>query len=170
MDTETLDRLLMDRALGSLPADTDALLVAYLDYDKAAGARAREFAAAAAAARRLFQQPLPTALPPFPAANIRNVEQAQRRVRALRYIASMAAVLVVGIGLGLVFPHAPAIETPAPLITVVATTPVVAAHEPEAGFWSTQRLYANVRRAARPETTHLIWNSTTALPRLGEQL
>lgn len=170
MDRETLDRLLMDQALGALPADTAALLAAYLAHDPAAAGRAREFAAAATAARQLFRQPLATVLPPFPGGNIRNVEQAQRRVRALRYVASMAAVLVVGIGLGLVFPRGPATEAPAPRVTIVPTAPVAEGREPEQGFWSTQRLYASALRSPRADTPHFIWDSTTSLPRLGEQL
>ena len=168
MDRETLDRLLMDEALGALPADVASLLAAYLERDPAGAARAREFAAAASAARRVFQQPLPTLLPPFPGREFRNVEQAQRRVRALRYVASMAAVLVVGIGLGLVFPRGPAVE-PTPRIVLPPPGPVVAADEPEPGFWSTQRLYENARRTQRVETPPLIWDSTTSLPRPGEQ-
>jgi hypothetical protein len=170
MDSETLDRLLMDQALGALPLDVDMLLAAYLDHDAAAAARAREFAAATMAARRLLRQPTPTRLPPFPAADIHNVEQTQRRVHALGYVASMAAVLVVGIGLGLVFPRSPTRATPAPLITLASAAPIVAAHEAEAGFWSTQRLYENARQVRRADTPRLIWDSTTSLPRLGDRL
>jgi hypothetical protein len=166
---ETLDRLLMDRALGALPPDVEALLDAYLEHDAAGAARAREFGAAAMAARRLLQQPLPTPLPPFPATSIRDVARAQTRVRALGHVASMAAVLVVGIGLGLVFPHGRTLEAPGPRFTIVAPAPVITA-EPAPGFWSTARLYASARRSSRTETAPVIWDSTTSLPRSGDQL
>jgi anti-sigma factor RsiW len=182
MDIDTLDRLLMDRALGALPPDTDALLAAYLNHDVAAAARAQEYEAVAAAARRLVQTPAPPALPPFSTLRIREIEEARRRVRALRYVAGIAAAFVVGIGLGIGFPRGPSLRASAqpesvapvkqtsaiPRALRLASTPEPA--PPELGLWSMQRLYDNARQARHSESVRLIWDSAVSLPKPGGRL
>jgi hypothetical protein len=168
MDDKTLHRLLMDRALGALPADAAALLSAYLAHAPAAAARARQFEAAAAAARRALQQPTPE-LPAFPTARLLALETARRRLRVLRYAAGLAAMLVIGIGLGFsvaareksggVGPR----PSPIPLPLREAGQLSV----PHGTFWSTIQMYENARLARREDTTHWIWDSAVSPPRPG---
>jgi anti-sigma factor RsiW len=168
MDSETLDRLLMDRALGALAADTDALLARYLEHDGAAAARAREFATAATAARLVLAKAAPAGLPPFPALRVQKVEQARQRLWALRYVAGIAAALIVGLGLGIGFSagrgHGPdSAMAPAPRLASAgpARTP--------RDFWSMQRLYDDARGARRSESIRLIWDSAVSLPKRGDE-
>jgi anti-sigma factor RsiW len=182
MDTETLDRLLMDRALGALPPDADALLAAYLGCDAAAATRAQEFDVAATAARRLFQEPVPSVLPPFPALGIHKVEQARQRVHVLRQGVGIAAALVVGIGLGVSFPRGLALGptrmqpgTSGPTesrATIARETALASAGEagPQFGMWSTQRYYENTRQTRPSAAVRLVWDSTVSLPRRGDEL
>jgi anti-sigma factor RsiW len=170
MDTQTLDRLLMDRALGALPPDTDALLTACLDQDNAAAARAREFDAAATAARRLFQRPAPTGLPPFPALRIHKVKQVRQRLQVVRHAASLAAALVVGLGLGIGFSSGRAPRATEPTATISYEPRWALAAAPgraQRNFWSTQRLYNDAREARRSDSVRLIWDSAVSLPKRG---
>lgn len=170
MNTETLDRLLMDRALGALPRDADALLAAYLDHDSASATRAREFNAAATAARRLFQQPASAGLPPFPALRIHELEQARQRLRILRHVAGLAAALVVGLGLGIGFSSGRAPRAAEPTATLSHEprwASAAAPGRPQQGFWSTQRLYNDARDARRSDSVRVIWDSAVSLPKPG---
>ena len=170
MNTETLDRLLMDRALGALPPDADALLAAYLDHDSASATRAQEFDAAAAAARRLFQQPASAGLPAFPALRIHKVEQARQRLRIVRHAAGLAAALVLGLGLGIGFSSG-GVQVSSEEAATVSHEPrwasAAAPGRPQPGFWSTQRLYHDAHEARRSESVRVIWDSAVSLPKPG---
>ncbi len=174
MDAETLERLLMDRALGALSPDADALLTAYLEHDAEATERSREFAAAATSARHVLRRAAPATLPPFPAAGVQQLEQARRRLVWVRNAASMAAALVIGVGLGAwltkQMPADGRTDVKPVVVEFVAKLPV-AEPEPAANrFWSTQRLYEQARRTKRVEAARVIWDSPVLKPRLRGEL
>ena len=181
MDVDGLERLLMDRALGGLSPDVEALLTAYLAPNTDAAARGREFDAAASAARHVLRgAETPTllgrgqgegrlSLPAFPAAQIRSLERTRRQLLVVRNVASLAAAVIVGVGLGVAFFRGPATATKTirPPVTFAST----AGHAtPHGEFWSAQRLYEQSRRTKHPDSTRLIWDSAISAPRLGEEL
>lgn len=172
MDPETLERLLMDRALGSLPPDAEALLEAYLSHDAAAAERAREFVEASDAARQVLRSTEAASLPPFPVTQVLKLERARRGIRWLRNTAGIAATLVVGIGLGAWFTpastRAPIGPAPTPTEVVARPTASFGTESHSAGFWSVSRLAQVVHRSESTEgTKRLIWDSPIARPRLG---
>ena len=171
MNAETLERLLMDRALDGLSPDVEGLLAAYLERDVEAAARGREFSTAAATARQVLASGTGVSLPPFPAARIRKLEQSRRQLRWVRNIAGVAASLLIGIGLGAAFSGQRALVpggADTRLIVSDGVIQTVARAEPSAdGFWSAQRLYEQ-RRATKPAASvRLIWDSPVSKPRLG---
>jgi hypothetical protein len=169
MEVEILERLLMDRALGGLSPDVEALLAAHLAHNAGAAGRAREFEAAAIAARQVLNSGGPLALPHFPAAQIRGLERTRRQLVLVRNVAGIAASVIVGIGLGVAFFRGPAArpETVPTPIAIVATAGPAA---PRGEFWSAQRLYEKSRRTEHPDAVRLIWDSAVSTPRLGVEL
>ena len=169
MDSETLDRLLMDRALGGLPPDVEALLAAYLEQTPTAAARATDYTAAADAARQVLRSDRPATPPPFPALRLHQIAEARRRLRLVRHVAGLAAALVFGVGLGagLLRTSAPA-DRPAP---PAAVERVPIDQRPIANdFWSTTRLYERTRQVRPVHSTRLLWDSAVNRPRLGGEL
>lgn len=167
MDAETLERLLMDRALGGLAPDVDALLDAYLAQDPSAAERAREFTAAAAAARAVLGAHGREALPPFPGPRLAALEAARRRLRIVRNVTSLAAVLIIGIGLGIGLARdarrAPRPDTrPARLVLATVERPMR-----NTSMWSKQRLIERARRTHSDADLKLIWESAVDRPHLG---
>jgi anti-sigma factor RsiW len=169
VDPETLDRLLMDRALGGLPIDVERLLTAYLEANSPAADRAREFEQAAAAARDVLRERAPVSLPPFPALRIDQLERAQRRVVWVRNVGGLAAALLLGIGLGIaLLGHRG--EVPAGRATQAPIVAVVGTKLKPGGFWSAARLYEQVRHNRRSDSVRLVWDSAVERPRLGGEL
>ncbi len=173
MDAETLERLLMDRALGGLAPDVDALLAAYLEHDAGAAQREREFATAVQTAQEALRETAPVALPPFPAARIRGLEHARRRLVLVRNVAGIAAVLVLGIGLGAGFGGrygAEHINAASTGTTVLSGAVAVAGTESElpgtGEFWSARRLYEQAHSEKHGDAVRVIWDSPVSSPRL----
>jgi len=174
MDAETLERLLLDRALSGLSPDVEALLAAYLEHDAAAATRGREFTAAADWARQALQRGAPAALPAFPAAQLRSVTRVRWQLSVVRKVAGIAAALVLGVGLGAgLFPRTgePAmvmkpsgnVEVERGMAIVSAPSGVPTLNE----FWSAERLYEQAQQAKRTQSDRLIWDSPVGRPRLG---
>lgn len=170
MNAETLDRLLMDRALGGLPPDVEALLEAWLAQNPGQRERAGEFETAAATARAALRSELPTALPPLPQVRIAKLLEARRRIVWVRNVASLAAVLVLGVGLGALLTRgswAPGGET-----NVSAGAPVIVAvthpaPQSTGGFWSAARLARTAQKAQQNDNVRWIWESPARRPKLG---
>lgn len=161
MDTETLDRLLMDRALGALSPDVETLVAAYLQHDENAAQRAREFGSAADAARDVLRESATVALPPFPAVRVQALERARHRLVWVRNAAGLAAAVVIGVGLGFGLAPRPPVERPAsPPSALYAAAP------PGRGFWSVSNLVNEAQAARRSPQARVMWESPVALPKL----
>lgn len=138
MDDTTLDRLMMDDALGALEADVSALLAAYaVDLPQVEQRRAG-WGDLAERARQAMVTPPAQALPPFPGAQLRAARLWHKGGIAL----AIAAVLVLGIGIGLWMPTQRGAVAPVVRFTPTATSP-----QPRAAgvsdFWSSRRLLAS---------------------------
>jgi hypothetical protein len=99
MDTETLERLLMDRALGALPADAEALLAAWVSDHPEKRAVAERIERTVGAARAALAEEKPVRLPPFPVEAIGRRLAERRRWAVVGEVAGLAACVLVGIGL-----------------------------------------------------------------------
>ncbi|HOB76342.1 MAG TPA: hypothetical protein PKG54_17665 [Phycisphaerae bacterium] len=175
MDSTTLERLLMDRALGQLSPDTEALLAAWLAEHPAARTLGEEIELTVAAARNTLTAGPAIPVPSFPAAEIvRRAGRSWSMWRMAGKAASLAACVLLGIGLHALWnseasPHAPHIE-PLQLVenSAPAPLPPVAAPSPESGFWSANRLREQVRQRRPERGTRVIWDSPLSMPRLGD--
>ena len=157
MNAETLERLIMDRALGTLEGDVAALLDACLEADPQAAERARQARETVDLARRALGGPSAAEVPPpaYPRLRIRAAERARRRRGFLKQGAALAATLVLGAALGamLFSDRLPPKVSPPPLPPSVAFLPqpegrlgplsatVAQADGGEGGFWSAARLW-----------------------------
>jgi hypothetical protein len=160
MNAETLDRLMMDRALGAMEGDVAALLDAYLEASPQAAARARQTRETVDLARRALGSPGAGDAPPpaYPRLRVQAAARARRRRGLLKQAAALAAVLVIGAALGAlvssgrlppkVSPRSVAFlpqpeGPPWPLSAAVAR-----ADGGEGGFWSAGRLWNRRSQAA----------------------
>lgn len=191
MNAETMERLLMDRALGALSPDVAALLEAHLRQEPAAAARAAQYEQVTDATRRAFSaasvtrgelrggadpaasSPARAAPPPFPARQIRRVLARRRRWIRLAHAASLAACLALGVWLGWSWTETPAAAPvapdPAALAAEQAFQAQLAQTEPppgRAGFWSLERLYRPSRERRPAPSYYLEWDSPIEKPKL----
>ncbi len=170
MDAETLERLLMDRALGALGPDVEALLDEHLAQDPEGCQRAAEFAGATSAARQALGAGVPLRLPEFPALRLATLERTRRRLAWVRNTGAVAATLVVGIWLGgLLTSGRPGPDTP---VSGAGERTALAASAPahadaDGGFWSVARLVDRSRQPERSRALRLIWDSPAERPHLG---
>jgi anti-sigma factor RsiW len=140
MNNDVLERVLLDRAVGEMPDDTQQLLEAYLAVDMDAQRLAAETDGALDYARRALATPRERLRP----LDLSKIESAARRSRARKrgaFALQLAACVAVGLVLGLTFPR----ESPAPEAKGVSVSaPVagedVAASEPGAQFWESARM------------------------------
>jgi anti-sigma factor RsiW len=92
MKPDVTERLLLDRALGRLDPDVDALLTDYLANDASATAQAQELQDVVHLASKAVRQPVPTVEPP------NQIHRLIWRHRAERALA-LAASFVIGVGI-----------------------------------------------------------------------
>ena len=171
MNAETMQRLLIDRSLGLLPNDVEALLDAHLAIDSEAAALAAQFDRTAALARRALAGGPASELPPFPAESVRREGRSLRRWMWTRNITAAAATLVIGFGLGAaLFRNAADLDASGKALgglpaAIVGTSPV---SPRSAGMWSTRRALERATRAPEKTAARLIWDSPVRKPRLGD--
>ena len=149
MNDATLQRLMMDAALGGLDEDVQELLMAHLESDQKRMREAEELRALVGKAREAMREECP-AQP--------GLQIAKRRLRIDRAvqwggrIIAMAACLLIGFGV--------ARMRPTKQIEVVvreksANPTVVAVNDPrpapEGELWSAQRIYKNAIEVNRTE-------------------
>ena len=174
IDPEILERLLIDRALGELSPDAEALLEDYLAREPEASEKAEEIARTVGAARCALapsEEVDSHALPPL-------LLYGRWRFlwRGGARAAALAACLLIGVGVGLWFSQSrQVIETQVEIAWVVAAQQ--SGREDSDGteeanrskIWSARRFYEAASRPARTKRARLIWDSPTKMPRLEER-
>jgi hypothetical protein len=167
MNTETLERLLIDRASGELPPDTAALLDAYLkSTSQAAGIAAVTDETLLLAKQALAPSSEPVLPPPSFDRPLRILEHENKPDwRLAQWACGMAACFIGGLVLGSFLmraPTPPALRTP-----VVANQTVAQAAPAQNGFWSISRLHeaASSATPAAPKD-RLIWESPVKKPQI----
>ncbi|MBN1489553.1 MAG: hypothetical protein JXA69_06505 [Phycisphaerae bacterium] len=169
MDSETLEKLMIDRALGAMPPDCEILLAAYLETHPDAAAECGSIEQAVELARQALTDGSAATLPAFPAERLREAQRTDWLWRMTRAAAGIAASVVLGFGAHAMFFPAATPETG------MSASSLIAVHGPEqrteeigedAGFWSGERLREQVAEAPRQETTRLVWDSPVRVPRI----
>jgi anti-sigma factor RsiW len=143
MKPDVIERLLLDRALGRLDSDPDALLADYLANDASAASQAREFQDVVHLARAAIRQPVHAFEPPN---QIHRLVWRRRAERAL----ALAASFVIGVGItALALRASLRREDNAVALAPAVQNASTGSRQPEVGvkskidslpFWSTQRL------------------------------
>jgi len=174
LNRETLERLLIDRALGALSADVDELLASHLEHDRAADHEARKLALTVETTRQAFQQDS-RSLPAFPAEQLRGVQRRRRRLMIAGGGAALSGAVAAGLMLGSVLfgpSSQTSVEQTQPRQVADSVTPIrVRAEEPQpqpaaAGFWSARRWRERAAARQRQETTSVRWISPVKRPQL----
>ena len=165
MNSETIERLLIDRCLGMLSEDVETLLAAHLSVDAATASAAARFDQTTALARRALAGETAVGLPPFPAERLRSEGRSLRRWIWARNISGVAATLVLGVGLGAAM-FGSSVSVADKAVVVITDTPP--ASSGSAGMWSTRRLIERATRAPEKSASRLVWDSPVRKPRLGD--
>ena len=148
MDNQTLQRLMIDDALGALEPDVRALLSAHTATHPPDQAEHALWQQLADTARQVAPVASSDAIPPLPHGRLRAI----RLMQIGRTTLALAAAILIGLAVGLHLPQqgssvAPqAVATPSPLAAPLAP---VAASSPT-DFWSSKRLLASAM-AYKPE-------------------
>lgn len=145
MDDETLERLMLDDALGALSDDARALLEAYLRDHAEHRADWAKWRNVADAAQNAMRPRSVISLPPFP----------RNRFVFPRPVLAAAAMLLIGIGIGTQFRTAPIAAGPSTPVALAPQAPAVAGVE---DFWSQQRFVSTALEAEHHSQTENNWN------------
>jgi len=180
MKPETLDALLIDRALGALSPEVDELLESYLVRNPDAVRQAGSLASVVQLARTAVGGPVESTGFSPPMDRVRKALRAQRR-RAFRWeLGKLAACLLLGLGVGLVSRSGGGTD-PGRDPAEAAVRPPIAAAEAAIvsggrnGFWSlanlapgrSEQAAAGIRQDSR---YRLHWDSPVRMPHLEEDL
>jgi hypothetical protein len=160
MDQATLERLMLDDALGALSADASELLAACVRTLPGGDERLAAWRRVAATARAAMPGESAKVLPPFPTR--RTVSNPWRMVRTGL---SVAAVLALGVGIGLWMPRRPVAVTQVAVVSqpIVAEGPsTVGVHD----FWSSQRLLALAMEEKHTPSAAWRWSSPVSEPEM----
>ncbi len=168
MDTKTLEALLLDRALGALSPEVEALLDAYLEHDAVAGQRATEFSDAAIAARRALASNAAADLPAFPRQQIEALRKTRRQLAWVRNAGGLAAVIVLGITIGVALQDAMSTSerTTVQGELVVVTSRDAATSAASSSIWSSRRIFERLQQP-KADARNVIWKSAVERPQLG---
>ena len=165
MNQETLERLLVDQALGALSADVNSLLDAYASEVPARQDLQKDIRSTVQLAGAVLHRSARIQLPPLKIQPL----TAERTVGRRRswWPMQLAAVFVVGLALGLQFrnslaPRAPRKE---PMASLVALAPAASAPAP-AGFWSIARFAAMQQPGPETSRAEFTWTSPVRKPLL----
>jgi anti-sigma factor RsiW len=170
MNRDTLERLMMDRALGELEPDIGELLDAHLKNDPQAANEVREITETLLLAKRAFTRASEPALPApifdhrilaFP-----NRPPAARRV--LYRISGMAACVATGAFLGILLARQSVLPS-APKTPSEAVAPAIMASS-EPGFWSARRLRLGQATLPMAANARVVWKSPVRIPEIKPSL
>jgi hypothetical protein len=175
MKTETLEALLIDRALGALSPEVAELLENYLIQNPDAAQKANGLESTVQLARTVAASPVMSmgALPPL--GRVRKALAVQRRHAFLWEFGKLAACVLVGLAIGLAsrFGGRPdgALDTSVALVGSVAVNDAAKAEEDRNGFWSLANLASEKSSQAaagvRLESRYrLRWDSPVKMPHL----
>ena len=171
MDHEMLERLLIDRSLGSLSTETEALLTDYLEYNAVAAALARDFDDTVALAKRFLPEERSKSIPPLPRRKLEQSKKWNQYSLAFRKIAVIAACLLIGFLIGLPFSRssrqsASKMEQVFPLefAAIVDDSDEFPDHD---GFWSLSRYQQKKVNIQRGRRRPLVWESLLKTPKIG---
>lgn len=169
MDANVIERLLIDRSLGELSPDVEALLQAHLDSHPGDARLAKEIGDTIARAREALRgagTEATIALPPAPFAGADFAEGRRASWRAWARRLSAAALIALAFWLG--GRGTPAVPQPGPNGEGNAFHEQRAPRAPASGFWSATRLRESVagRRSAHP--VRIKWPGPMTRPRIGE--
>ena len=174
MKPETLESLLIDRALGGLPPEVDELLAAHLRLVPAAARQADGLAATVRRAREAVAAPATTPQRPLAVARL----QAALRTQRWRALAGEGLRLAACVALGLAIGwrgHAVRRPVPPAAAPLPARSATVPAAPPPADFWSLAKLETVQRRLPPPQANaadryRLRWDSPVKMPSLEDNL
>lgn len=163
MKRETLDGLLIDQALGELPAEVAELLDAYTASDVAAAARREALRTTLDLTSGLWSRPEPSPLTAIPAFPARAVAKAISQRNVLRWIRPVALAACLGLAFVVGWRMKPREQASvgAPGIRVVAADVPMRG---DRGFWSYQE--RRTAELARHEDV-VRWSSPLRWPRTG---
>jgi hypothetical protein len=149
MNDATLERLMIDAALGALNEDVQELLMAHLEDNQNKSREAEELRALVNKARESVAQECPAQ------ADLPIAQPFMRTGRAMRWggrIVAMAACLLIGFGIARM---RPAKQVQLVVHENAANPSVVAVNNPQPGgegeLWSAQRIYRNAIEVNRNE-------------------
>jgi len=175
MNPETLESLLLDRALGELSPPVAALLEEHLARDPAAARRAAALAETLHLARRSIADTTPTpALRSRTDLNwFRRAAWQARRQGNLIGLAKLAACLVLGIILGRAISPEPTSPETTRLATIVAAPAATANPGSHPKFWSLARAGeqrgAISRAGLNDRGSQVLWESPFKSPRVEDK-
>lgn len=176
MKAEILERLLMDRALGALPADVECLLAAYLVDRPETSRPSEEIRQTVDLARLALVGARPAAHEPLPPLAFAAAAPPGKRHRTLAILvrgAALAACLLIGVGLGGVL-FSPSGGRTSPPVEVEVVRPAAGPDGPAGGsaaahFWSVRRLYEQSLQAKGPGRAAAVWSWPFKRPRIGDR-
>jgi anti-sigma factor RsiW len=160
MDDAILERLIFDDALGALSPDASALLAAHIQTLPGGSERLAGWRRLAETARAAMPAEPPLALPP-----LRIGKLSSNPWRIGRIGVSIAAVLIMGVGIGLLRPR----EANVSPHSAIAPLPIAAEMPISAGvqdFWSSKRLLASAMGQKRENSSPLRWTSPIRQPEM----
>ena len=175
MKTETLEALLIDRALGALSPEVAELLENYLIQNSDAAQQANSLASTVQLARTAAAGPNASTSPLPPLERVRKALTVQRRQAFAWQLSKLAACMLLGLTIGLVsrFGGNPAggPNASAAMVRSLATNDAANAVGNRNGFWSlanftpgkSEHATASVRLDSR---YRLRWDSPVKMPHL----
>lgn len=171
MNPTILERLLIDRKLGELPPEAEALLEDYLQLNPehrilAEGVERTLDAAGAVLGRAVDGRNWP--LPPQPLLTTGLAAPGPWRIAILTW--SRRAAVAAAIGLAFLLGNLTRSE-PSSILALNKPRAVLPAHlATEAdGFWSLRRLQQNTGAAVEVERQRIEWSAPVGIPKIGER-
>jgi anti-sigma-K factor RskA len=163
MDTQKIEPLLMDYALGATSAEVSALIEAFQERDADVQACLRQWQEIADLTRRATAPHETVAVPVFPRSRLQTAQRtAQRRRTAVR-VAALAACLLLGYLIGTEAHGRPDVASLAKSVPMTMVVSPASADVPVAtmnDFWSQSRLLAAMQRTSnRQPKSRSSWNA-----------